>query len=154
MMYRFGALVWYGEQDRAPSGAPTNPALATVASSPHMAAGLYGIAREARALWAARVPHRTGNLASSTSIYPEPLKTVGSDGRRIAVSFDARADYAAAVEFGRKNLATHGNRRPPVRTRVKPGQFPPRVGGRHVLGGDNRRLRSVVTDIERLYGGR
>lgn len=80
-------------------------------------------------------------------------KNAGGKRGRLAAELTADADYAGAVEFGRWNLATK-YRRPPVRERVKPGQFPPRYSkyARHTMGGDNRRLRSIVADLERKWG--
>ncbi|KZM72207.1 hypothetical protein AWN90_36635 [Nocardia terpenica] len=146
-----GELTWYGEQSKP----PVNPAVEAVVNGPVMGGILQGIAREGRQMWRSRTRWRTGQLANSTTISLEMRKNAGSLRPRRVAELTADTDYAAAVEFGRWNLAKTF-RRPAVRERVKPGQYPPRNSryARHTMGGDNRRVRSIVADLERLYGGR
>ncbi|WP_433662450.1 hypothetical protein ACQPW1_10030 [Nocardia sp. CA-128927] len=150
MAYNFH-LHWFGEDAKAPSGSPTNPAVEAVMQGEPMDQALKSIAQEAKALFMGRVPKgRTRVLMNSARIRLGFLATTGTDPLRPAAELLVEADYAAAVEFDNVNKAKDYPR-PDVRNRVQPGGYPPRYAGRHTLGGDNRRLRSVVADIERKY---
>ena len=150
MVYNF-RLRWYGEDNKAPSGAPINPAVEAVLHGERMDQALKSIAQEAKALFMGRVPKgRTRVLMNSARTRLGFLRTTGTDEQRPAAELLVEADYAAAVEFGDVNNAKDFPR-PGTKSRVKPGGYPPRYAGRHTLGGDNRRLRSVVADIERKY---
>ncbi|MFC9995748.1 hypothetical protein [Nocardia sp. NPDC127526] len=148
-MPRYRDFHWYGEEKKP----PVNPAVEAVMTGPGMAGVFLRVAREGRAMWRARTRWRTGQLANSTTISLETRKDAGGKRPRLGAELTADTDYAGAVEFGRWNLARK-YRRPAVRERVKPGQFPPRYSryARHTMGGDNRRLRSIVADLERKWG--
>ncbi|MGW4240911.1 hypothetical protein [Nocardia sp. NPDC004722] len=124
-------------------------------TGPVMGGILLGVARQGQDMWRARTRWQTGHLANATTLALAMRKDAGGKRPRMVAELTATADYAGAVEFGRWNLASKYPR-PAVRQRVKPGQFPPRYSryARHTMGGDNRRLRSIVADLERKYRAR
>lgn len=163
-----GKLVWYEEPRKTPGGWPVNPALDEVLHSRQWVMILRGLANEAKALFAQRARRRTGRYAGAGHTNIGYLRTIKSDPSRLAGIMSVRVRYAAAVEFGKANTAAslrgaagRANRRglADVRAgrahrRVLANSMPQRYLGDHTLGGDNRRVRSVVADMERRYGGR
>ncbi len=143
-------IEWY-EERKTPTGWPVNPAIDAVLHSPKYGKILRSIAHEAKALFEQRARRRTGRYAASGKVHRDLLRTSDSDPGRWAGVLTIRAPYSAAVEFGQVNLA-RDNERSRGRRRVLPGSMPDRWAGDHTLGGDNRRLRSVVADIERRHG--
>ncbi|WP_329405405.1 hypothetical protein OG563_26445 [Nocardia vinacea] len=133
-------------------GENVNPAVDSVMHGPQWAHLLLGATRQARILYTERAGRhsRTGRMVASASTGIGRLDTLGATTGRLAGVLRVGVPYAGAVEFGQVNLAKD-NPRPPSRRRVLPGAYPARYLGSNILGGDNRRMRSVVADVERRY---
>ncbi|WP_109523670.1 MULTISPECIES: hypothetical protein [Nocardia] len=131
-------------------GKDINPAVDAVLHGPQWSHLLLGVTRTAKILYLQRAKARTGRMKAKTSTGIGVLDSYRSTHGRVAGVLRVGVKYAGAVEFGNVNLAKR-NPRPRSEHRVPPGGFPPRYHGDHVLGGDNRRMRSIVADIERRY---
>ncbi|MFI8976913.1 hypothetical protein ACIGO9_28805 [Nocardia asteroides] len=149
---------WY-EVGRTPYRAPINPAVQEVLKSPRWGMKLMSIAGEARDLWRARARKgKTRQLSERGRVDLAVLGTRGSEPGRWAGELVATANHAAYIEFGGENSAAdrtigkRQERRFARGERVRPGEFARRYLGDHTLGGDNRRVNSIVSDIERRYG--
>lgn len=142
-----GGSFEYSSITMAPGGEPFNPAVAEVMTGPGWRAHLMAKLERGRSYFRATTPKRTGRSANSASIAVGPSKDVAGFAHHLEGELVVHAPYYPAVEFGRANLA-RDNPRPPGPERV-PRSFPARYLGRNVLGGDNRKFRSVVTILEK-----
>lgn len=137
----------YNSITMTPEGEPFNPAVAEVMTGAGWRGILMGKLQRGKAYFRANTPKRTGRSANSASIAVGPVKDVAGFAHHLEGELVIHAPYYPRVEFGKVNLA-RDIPRPPGPERVSPA-FPARYLGRNVLGGDNRKVRSVVTILEK-----